>query len=118
QAANNTANFDKEFLVGALTISKNTAMRLRDADFVQPLMRSLENQKYVLDLDATLGELQGSLYTINQRLQELDEAVRNYQTMVARGDRIQSERQVARQRTSAVVQGYRTRDAAFRIFRN
>jgi hypothetical protein len=58
------------------------------------------------------------LFTINQRLQELDDAVRNYQTLVAQGDRIQSEREVSRQRTSAVIQGYRTRDAGFRIFRN
>jgi hypothetical protein len=48
----------------------------------------------------------------------LDAAARGYQTRIARGERIQAEREVARQRTSAVIQGYRTRDAAFRIFRN
>ena len=38
--------------------------------------------------------------------------------LVAEGDRIQQEREIFRQRAAAVIQGYRTRDAAFRIFRN
>ena len=44
--------------------------------------------------------------------------MRNYQTQIAQGERTQDERLVYRQRASAVVQGYRTRDAGFRIFRN
>jgi hypothetical protein len=56
--------------------------------------------------------------TINARLQELDDAQRNYRTLLAEGDRIQAEREIFRQRTAAIIQGYRTRDAAFRIFRN
>ena len=43
---------------------------------------------------------------------------RNYQALLAEGERIQQEREVFRQRAAAVIQGYRTRDAAFRIFRN
>jgi hypothetical protein len=38
--------------------------------------------------------------------------------LVAKGNRIQKERETFRQRASAVVQGFRTRDAAFRVFRN
>ena len=37
---------------------------------------------------------------------------------IAEGDRIQSEREIFRQRSAAIVQGFRTRDAAFRLFRN
>src|SRR6185503_9455395 len=118
RAANNWENFAKEFTLGAFTTAKHGYLRIREAEFAGPLMRSLQHREAVLELDATLGELQQHLFTINQRLQELDDALRNYQTLTARGDRIQSEREVARQRTSAVVQGYRTRDAAFRIFRN
>lgn len=115
---NGKLSFAKEFAVGAFSTAQEGYVRLREATFVAPLMRNLEQRGAVLELDAALGELQQHLFTINQRLQELDDAMRNYQTLVARGDRIQSEREVARQRTSAVVQGYRTRDAAFRIFRN
>ena len=38
--------------------------------------------------------------------------------MEAKGLRVQHEREIFRQRAAAVVQGYRTRDAAFRVFRN
>ncbi|HTG44922.1 MAG TPA: hypothetical protein VK633_10360, partial [Verrucomicrobiae bacterium] len=55
---------------------------------------------------------------INSALQELDDAERGYQGLLAEGDRVQAEREVFRQRAAAVVQGFRTRDAAFRIFRN
>jgi len=115
---NGKLHFAKEFAVGAFTTAKNGYVRIQEAEFIGPLMRSLEHRGEVLALDATLSDLQQHLYTVNQRLQELDDAMRNYQTLIARGDRIQSERAVARQHTSAVVQGYRTRDAAFRIFRN
>ena len=118
KAATDSANFAKEFAVGAFTTAKEGYARIQDATVIAPLMRTLENQAAVLELDATLAELQQSLYTINQRIQELDDAVRGYQTLLAQGDRMQAERAVCRQRAAAVVQGYRTRDAAFRIFRN
>jgi hypothetical protein len=62
--------------------------------------------------------VQNLLPALNQRLQELDDARRKYQSLLAEGDRIQQERQIFRQRAAAVIQGFRTRDAAFRIFRN
>jgi hypothetical protein len=58
------------------------------------------------------------LRTINAHLRELDDAERNYRTLVARGQRILEEREIFRQTSASIVQGYRTRDAAFRIFRN
>jgi hypothetical protein len=62
--------------------------------------------------------VQNKLPALNQRLQELDDAQRKYRSLLAEGDRIQQERQIFRQRAAAVIQGFRTRDAAFRIFRN
>ena len=41
-----------------------------------------------------------------------------YRTLETKGNRIQMERQVFRQHEAALVQGYRTRDAAFRLFQN
>lgn len=111
-------NFAKEFATGASTTSKEAYLRLRNAEVIQPLLRNLKLQQAVLELDATLVELQQTIFTMNQRLQELRDAQRAYATLVAQGDRLQAERQVYRQRTAAVVQGYRTRDAAFRSFRN
>jgi len=67
--------------------------------------------------DAVYG-MNNHFMTINQRLQELDDAQRHYLSLLAEGERIQQEREVFRQRAAAVIQGFRTRDAAFRIFRN
>lgn len=108
----------KEFVVGALKVSKDGYLRQREADVIGPATRDLEDKRQVLDLDAMLGDVQTSLFTINQRLQELDDARRNYQALRAQGDRLQAERLVFRQRSAALIQGYRTRDAAFRLFRD
>ncbi len=67
---------------------------------------------------AQLGTVQGHFSNINQYLRNLDDAQRAYQALVAQGQRIQGERDSFRKHAAAVVQGYRTRDAAFRIFRN
>ena len=67
--------------------------------------------------DAVYG-MNNNFMTINQRLQELDDAQSRYRALLAEGDRIRQEREIFRQRAAAVIQGYRTRDAAFRIFRN
>ncbi|MBL9126267.1 MAG: hypothetical protein JNL97_01410, partial [Verrucomicrobiales bacterium] len=62
--------------------------------------------------------MQNQFTAINAALQELDDAQRAYRAALAEGDRIQAEREVFRQRSAAIVQGYRTRDAAFRVFRS
>lgn len=113
-----SGSFYKEIALGAYQLKTGNDARLKNAEFVQPALREEQHKQPILELDETLVELQQTLYTINQRLQELDDAVRNYHALVAQGDRIQVERQNARQHISAVIQGYRTRDAAFRIFRN
>ncbi len=108
----------KDAVVGAFQTASESYTAFHNADVVVPAGLDLEDQRMVADLDTMLGDLQGSLFTINQRLQELDAAVRNYQSLVSQGDRVQQERQLFRQRSAAIVQGYRTRDAAFRLFRN
>ena len=77
-----------------------------------------ERREAVLDLESEFNDLRGNFNVINERLQQLQDARQNYAALVARGNRIQKERETFRQRASAVVQGFRTRDAAFRIFRN
>jgi hypothetical protein len=103
---------------------------------IQALDYANETQKRFLELgisaeewnqelrDAT-SEVRDKVYgmnnqmtAINQSLQELDDARRAYQGLLSEGERVQAEREVFRQRAAAVIQGFRTRDAAFRIFRN
>ncbi len=111
-------DFAKKFAAGAFTLGKEGYVRINQVYTIDPAGRELENLDKIFELDMALGEIQDTLFTINQRLDELDSALRNYRSLVAEGDRIQQEREILRQRSAAVVQGYRTRDAAFRIFRN
>ncbi len=77
-----------------------------------------ELKQAVVDLGGAAGQVQDDFILINQALRRLDDATRQYMALVAEGERLQSERQISRQRSAAVIQGFRTRDAAFRIFRN
>lgn len=79
---------------------------------------NMGRKEVVLELENAFNDLRGNFTVINQRLVELAEAKDNLLTLVAEGNRVQKEREIFRQRASAVVQGFRTRDAAFRIFRN
>lgn len=87
-------------------------------DDVLALDRHQELKQSIVDIGAALKQVQGDFIIINEALRRLDDAQRAYQSLVAEGDRIQAERMVFRQRSAALIQGYRTRDAAFRVFRN
>ena len=58
------------------------------------------------------------MVTINSNLRAVSDAQAAYQALVAKGRRIQNDRLTYRQHAAALVQGYRTRDAAFRLFQN
>lgn len=85
---------------------------------IAPLEMRFGDRQAVLELDGTLNDLQGHLTTINQKIINYNGAKAAYKRLIAEGDRIQKEREIFRKRTSAVIQGFRTRDVAFRIFRN
>jgi hypothetical protein len=117
-AAKDVGYFVQETALGAVKVGREGYLRLRNVTFIQPLLNNLTHKKEVLELDQELVNVQLTLFRINQRLQELDDAVNAYRALAAKGERLQAEREVYRKRAAAVVQGYRTRDAAFRIFRN
>ena len=75
-------------------------------------------QQAVVDLGHAVKQVQGDFILINEDTRAMQNAYEKYRQDVAAGERLQIERQVFRKRAAAVVQGYRTRDAAFRIFRN
>ena len=137
------AGTDNKFLKIPVGVAKAIAHGIADAAMISSLSvtKSLEasteaaqrwgefNEIATRELDlelrasvAAIGDLlwkqHAALFGINQRLQELEDAQRRYRGLLAEGDRIRDERQVFRQRAAAVIQGFRTRDAAFRIFRN
>ncbi len=88
------------------------------ANQITDLERKQELREAVFDLGNQLKAVQGDFQVINEKLRILDDTKRRYAALVAEGDRLLQERQIFRQRSAAIVQGFRTRDAAFRIFRN
>ncbi len=83
-----------------------------------PLRLKIQNAPLLNDAKLALRDMDATIFEINKRVVELDEAVNIYRSLVAKGQRILTEREIFRQRTATVVQGYRTRDAGFRIFRD
>ena len=114
----NAAAFAQYAIVRGLQFTTETTASLNDFFNIQPMDWTLQMQQAVNNLGNQLASVQNHLTTINTRLQDLDDAKRRYSQLVAQGERIQEQRQTFRQHAAAVVQGFRVRDAAFRIFRN
>lgn len=110
--------YTAEFVVKGLEFSTTTANQWVDFNQIAPKTWDQERRAAVVELGEKLSAVQGHWFTINNSLRALDDAKRNLDAVMAEGDRIQQEREIFRQRSAAVTQGYRTRDAAFRIFRN
>ena len=80
--------------------------------------RAQGQRSALIEIGNIFEEMQAQLWGVNEALREYDDAKRNVRATIADGERIQEEREIFRKRSAALVQGYRTRDAAFRIFRN
>ena len=105
-------------VVRALEFSTATAERWSELDYIQPRERRMELRQSLNDLALQLQGVHDLLWTVNQRRRELDDAQMKLRSLVAEGERIQADRQAFRFRAAASIQGYRTRDVAFRLFRN
>jgi hypothetical protein len=104
--------------VSALGFATDTANRWTTFNQMAPLEWQQELRGAVADLGNTMNDLNAQLVVINQQLRAYDDSQRKYRALLAEGDRLQAEREIFRQRSAAMIQGYRTRDAAFRLFRN
>lgn len=100
--------------------AKGVEVAAKDIQFneIVPAEILLAETESVYAVDAALQDLNGQIWPVNRSLQEWHGAVLQYEALEAKGRSIQAEREVFRKRSAAVVQGYRTRNAAFRLFRN
>ncbi len=114
----NKLGFGRYAAVNALELAINTTKAFTEFFGITPIERRTELRNAVQEIVNQLGTAQDRYWAVNQRVREYDDARRKLQKLIADGDRVQAEREVFRHRTAAVVQGYRTRDAAFRLFRN
>jgi hypothetical protein len=87
-------------------------------DQIDPTQRTEDRRAALSDLEGALGDVQGASYAINSALQRYDDSQRKVAALVAKGYRIQQTREISRKRMAAVIQGFSTRDAAFRLFRS
>jgi hypothetical protein len=105
-------------VVKALEFSTTTAEQWSQEDYIKPREKRQELRQSLNDLALQLQDLHALLWTVNQRRRELDDAQLKLRSLVAEGERIQADRLAFRTRSAAAIQGYRTRDVAFRLFRN
>ena len=77
-----------------------------------------DNRQLLFDLHSTLNEFPFLAGDVDVAIRRVDQAQRDLYSLQAEGDRIQRQRLVFRQHTAAIIQGYRTRDFAFRAFRD
>lgn len=75
-------------------------------------------RELVQQLATSLGNVQSHLLTINTKMRAVSDAQNAYQSLVGQGNQVQAERQTWREQVAGVIQGYRTQDVAYRLFRN
>ena len=97
--------------------SKSVLERIREVSDMEAAWAA-EYQQLIYALRKSLGLLVDKQSSVDAAMRQYDQAQRNLRSLLASGDRVQAERQSFRQRSSALIQGYRTKDYAFRAFRD
>lgn len=117
--ANDWAAFARELAFASFETAQSSAERWRVfLDIDNGIAQQQDYYEKVAAFAEELDDLNGAVEAINIALRQFDDAQRKYRTTVARAERILEERAIFRRDMSSLIQGYRTRDAAFRIFRN
>ena len=106
-----------EIVAGAVELDKGL-QEMENNVAIAGYEDSLEVMASISELEDSLNEMRNHFDDIDTAISQYDDAMRNYRSILASGDRILREREIYRLRTAAIVQGYRVNDAALRIFRN
>lgn len=77
-----------------------------------------KNKRLLYNINVSFDAFVGGQHALDVAVRQLDQAQRDLYASQAEGDRIQKQRLVFRQHSAAIIQGYRTRDFAFRAFRD
>lgn len=105
-------------VVGALELGSQTARQWTEFNDIENANRNLALRTAMADIGSQFEGMQNQLWGINLALREYEDAQNEYLAELAKGDRLLEEREVYRKRSAALIQGYRTRDTAFRLFRS
>jgi hypothetical protein len=79
---------------------------------------SLEEKQQAYEFEQLFRDYTSQEYALAQPLAALQQANERVRNVLARALRVLEERQTFRLRAAAVIQGYRTKDVTFRVFRN
>ena len=97
---------------------QDTAAQIAEFQTLGIMERDSEVELWTYEFNQMVEESQKKYHEIQGAMLVFDETKRALRAVLAEGDRIQAERMAFRQHSASIVQGYRTRDAAFRVFRN
>jgi len=95
-----------------------TAMEMDLEEELEALGFKQEEMQQAYEFELLYRELVAKHYELAQLATEFQRSSESLRSILARADRLLSEREIFRQRAAAVIQGYRTRDLTFRTFRN
>ena len=102
----------------SLTLANDYIVKAADVLVIGSTQLDLDLKNSLAEVAAKTLVLKNDLVSISAKTRAYDDSLRAYRALLAKGDRLQLERQNYRLRAATVVQGYRTRDAALRLFRN
>lgn len=98
--------------VKALKLDRDFELALDEAQF------DFSQRQFIYEFKLLYEQVQDQSYEVAARAEQYQRATEEVRNVLARGDRILAEREIFRLRAAAIIQGYRTRDVAFRAFRN
>jgi len=85
---------------------------------IQALEFGFEEVQMAYEIDVLYREHIGHSEELMQLTLAHQRALQQVQNVAAKGNRILADREIFRQRAAAIIQGYRTKDLTFRLFRN
>lgn len=85
---------------------------------IQELEFGFEEVQMAYEIDNLYREHIGHGQELMQLTLAHQRALQQMQNVAAKGNRILADREIFRQRAAAIIQGYRTKDLTFRLFRN
>ncbi|MES2709909.1 MAG: hypothetical protein V4726_25150 [Verrucomicrobiota bacterium] len=98
--------------VTASQLEQDLSLRLEELGYTQ------EERQMAYEFEQLYGEVTSQASNIARPALAYQRATEQVRNVIAKGNRLLAEREVFRQRAASVIQGYRTKDVAFRLFRD
>ncbi|MEM0925374.1 MAG: hypothetical protein AAGJ83_05000, partial [Planctomycetota bacterium] len=98
--------------IGVLTVEKDLEIELEKLGFAQ------EEMQFAYEFSTAYRDFTSHANEFMQLAIEHQRAVQNVANVLGQANRVLADREIYRQRAASIIQGYRTRDVSFRLFRN